>query len=206
MADPYCTLDDVKKRLAGDGINMSADYDQVVSDKCVEVSADIDRMVAQARGMTAPWSFVADSTATERLFRAKAGGPQFLPIDDCVEVTSVTLYTRPGTVSRVLTPVTGYQTFPLQGTPIIALLGTAGWFGYPGLVGVTARWGYSDAVMTDVRKAAIVEVIRSYLGDRGGNNDTLGITPFGSLMMSKAYTSLMRQVVSDYSRMTGGLQ
>lgn len=202
----YCNLDDVKKRLAGDGINMSADYDQVVSDKCVEVSADIDRMVAQARGMTAPWSFVADDTATERLFRAKAGGPSLLPIDDCVEVTSVTLYRSAGIVQRVLTPITDYQTLPLQGTPIIGLLRASGWPQYPGLIGASCRWGFSDATMTDVRKASIVEVIRSYLGDRGGNNDTLGITPFGSLMMSKAYTSLLNRLVSDYSRATGGLQ
>lgn len=202
----YCTLDAVKKRLSGDGINMSADWDDVVSAKIPEVSADIDRMVGQARGATSPWSFLADSVASERLFLAKPGGPPLLPIDDCVAVTAVALITSSGVVSRTLALTTDYRPVPMQGTPIIALRRSAGWPEYPQLVGVTARWGYADALLADVRKATIVEVIRSYLGDRGGNNDTLGITPFGSLMMSKAYTSLLRQVVSDYGRATGGLQ
>jgi hypothetical protein len=202
----YCDLDDIKNRLAGDGINMSADYDGTIRDKCTEVSADIDRMVAQARGQTAPWSFLADDTASERLFQAKPGNALLLPIDDCVEVTVVTLYSAPGIVSRVLVPVTDYLPIPLQGSPIIALKRASGWPAYPGLTGVTSRWGYADAIGADVRKATIIEVIRSYLGDRSGNDDRIGMTPFGSIITAKAYTSLVRQLISDYSRATGGLQ
>lgn len=199
----YCSRDDVKKRLAGDGVNISDSFDLVLSDKCTEVSADIDRMVAQARNQPDGWSFIADQVASERFFRARPGSP-FLPIDDCVAISAVKLYSTPGHLSRALTAMTDYQPVPLQGTPIIAITSDA-LLGYPALIGVTSRWGYGEEPRTDVRKAAIVEVIRSYLGDRGGNDDRLGITPFGSLMMSKAYTSLLNRLVADYGRVTGGI-
>ena len=205
---PYCTADEVRSRLGGDVPNIGPEYTGVLSDKCDEVSADIDRMVAQARGISGAWSFVADSTATERLFAAPTGARRFLPIDDCIEVTGVTLYAPTGIVSRTLVATTDYRTWPLNGAiPITALLwGTGAWPEMPSLVGVTAKWGYATTAPTDVREAAIIEVIRSYLGDRAGNDDRLGMTPFGSVITAKAFTSKLKQLVSDYSSGAGFLR
>lgn len=191
MTTPYCTWTEVKQRFAGDIPNFPQDYDIVGEAKCIEVSADIDRKVAQGRGIRGAFSFLADTEATTRRLRGR--NRRYLPIPDCVEVTAVT---NDGTVLTA----DQWVPDPPWGTPIEALYLVAGvWSSRPGSVLVTARWGYADMVPTDVRECALVEAIRSYLADRAGNDDRLGMTPWGSLITSKAFTSKLRELVSDYS-------
>lgn len=198
VTDTYCSLSDVKQRASGDLPNMGTQYDAVITAKCVEQTAAIDRMVGQARGIRGAWSFVADATASARYFTGKAGGSRLLPIDDCVAITSV--------VEGGVTLVAGtdYVLSPLQGTPIVGLLRLSGtWSTTPADIVVTARWGYGTVVPDDVREVAILEVIRSFRADQAGNNDVVGVTPFGTAQVTKAYSSRLMQLVSDYS-MGGG--
>ena len=205
---PYCTADGVRANFGGDVPNIGTEYEGVLTKKCDQATADIDRMVAQARGISGPWSFVADSVATERLFLAPTGARRFLPIDDCVEITQVRIYAPAGTVSRTLIASTDYRTWPLNGAlPITAILWAAGaWPELPYLIGVTAKWGYGTSIPSDVQEAAEIEVVRSYLADRAGQNDTIGMTPFGSVITAKAFTSKVRQLCSDYSHGAGFLR
>ena len=201
----YCTPTDVRTRLAGDIPNMGTEYDAVLAAKCDEVTADINRMVAQARGISGAWSFVADTTATERLFMAPAGNVRLLPIDDCVEITRVAIYSSTGSLVRTLTAGTDYLPTPVNGAlPITGLLMISGaWSEMPYRIGVTMRPGYGLLLGPDVREAAAIEVVRSFIGDRAGQNDTIGMTPFGSIIVAKAFTSKLRQLVSDYSMGAG---
>ena len=205
---PYCTADGVRANFGGDVPNIGPEYTGVLTKKCDQVSSDIDRMVTQARGISGPWSFVADSTATERLFLAPAGSRRFLPIDDAVEITQVRIYAPGGAVSRTLVAGTNYRPWPLNGAlPITALLWAAGaWPELPYLIGVTAKWGYGLNIPPDVQEAAEIEVIRSYLADRAGQDDRIGMSPFGSIITAKAFTSKLKQLVSDYSHGAGFLR
>jgi len=314
MTNAYCTLADIRSRLAGVGQNIGPQYDQVIADKILEVSADLDRQVAQARGISGAWSFLADSqyaswivtlsaitaptggtftlthagqttaaiaynaaasavqsalealtsigagnvvvagaaggpynvtcagtktgpqtaltgtsaltgpatsititvqtqieavaaSPSERLFAAPAGGRRLLPIDDCVSIAAVKIYSSPGVLSRTLVATTDYLPWPLRGSPITGLLWPTGaWPELPWLIGVSSRWGYGTAVPFDVREATAIEVIRSYLGDKAGNDDRLGMTPFGAIITAKAFTSKLHQLVSDYSMGAGMLR
>ena len=197
----YCTLTDVKARISGDLPNMGTEYDVVLAAKCIEATRDIDRMVAQARGVRGAWSFVADAAPSARAFTGKVGGVRYLPIDDAVTVTAVVVD------GRTLTAGTDYVTDPLQGTPIVGLRMLAGvWSTIPGAVTVTARWGYGTEVPADVREAACIETIRSWRADQAGNSDVVGVTPFGTAQTTKAYSSKLARLVSDYSSGSGFLR
>jgi hypothetical protein len=199
----YAELDDVKTRLASDNITMSNAFNTVLTAKIAEVTADIDRMVGKARGQGPSWSFKADAEGTERIFLGR--GKTLLQIDDCVEICEVVLQDNAGTTIATLTAGSDYLAEPLNRTPVTTLRRIAGGFAgrvkpwhYAHRVGVTARWGYADADLPDVREATIIEVIRSYLADRSGNDDRLGMTPFGAVVTAKAYTAKMQQLVDDY--------
>lgn len=138
---------------------------------------------------------------SERIFRAVPDlyGSLLLPIDDCVEVVEVKTYNQDGTTASVLAPNADYRTMPLRGLPVEALRSsTVAWPLWPMTVGVIARWGMRDAVPEDVREVAVIEVIRGHLAALAGNDDRLGMTPFGSVITAKAFTSKFKELESDY--------
>ena len=310
MTNAYATVAQVKASLAGDAPNMGVAFDQKLADKILEVSADIDRMVTNARSIKAPWSFLADHPYDVRdvwissrvapsdgyftlrmgyevtnaisynadadavrvaveglvgvgnvLVLGPAGGPwevafagtrtgpqpnfvgeaylepedalvsvlnrvqsvvsvpssriamtdatnwRLLFIDDCVSVSQVTVHGQNG-VLRSLSEGTDYLTWPFSAVPVEGLMlinPTFGgsWPDLPSYIEVEATWGYATSVPEDVREAAIIEVIRSYLSDQAGNDDRLGMTPFGSVVTSKAFTSKVWQLVNDYQHAEG---
>ena len=124
-------------------------------------------------------------------------GDTILPIHACVEVVDVVLH---GSSDQSLVRGTHYLTWPLNGTPVEALklLGVSALQPWPTRYGVLARWGWAEEVLEDVRETAIIEVIRSLLGDAAGNDDRLGTTPFGSVVTAKAFTSKFRELIDDY--------
>ncbi|HTR71862.1 MAG TPA: hypothetical protein VMH41_16755 [Mycobacteriales bacterium] len=71
-----CTLADVRARLAGaaaGSANMGPEFDLILADKCDEVTATLNRMVARARGASGPWSGLADSTTEVQQITLAAG-------------------------------------------------------------------------------------------------------------------------------------
>ena len=74
MSGVYCTLADVRARLGGDLANIGPEYDGVIAAKCDEVTADINRRVSRARGISGPWSFLADAAAAVQKITLAAGG------------------------------------------------------------------------------------------------------------------------------------
>lgn len=202
----YCTATDVFTRLAGDNPTISGAYAGVVAAKCDEVSRDINRMVALARGCKGAWSFVADPTASVRLYAGRPGPIRLLPIDDAFSVSSVAIYTR-GQLVRTLVAGTDFVPWPYNGGPIVGLMSLGErWPEEPGSIAVSARWGFGLGIPVDVREAAVIEVIRSYLSDQGGNDDRLGLTPWGSVVTSKDFVSKTKRLVSDYGWAGGFLR
>lgn len=189
------TLADIKSRLTGDTPLMSTQYDGVLTSKLAEVRVALERDVAQARGIRGAWTFLGDTNASARLFTGKAGGSRYLPIDDCVAVSSVTHH------GTVLTVGTDYVLDPLQGAPIVGLiLLNGGWSTTPGDISVSAKWGFAATVGTDVVEVICIEVIRSHLQDLGGDDDRVGIvTGFGTVMVTKTFTGKRAALISSYS-------
>lgn len=115
-----------------------------------------------------------------------------LPIDDAVEVNQVT----------VDGSVVDWQPYPLSQLPVVGLKPTAAsdWTEWPSLVEVTARWGYSVEVPADVRECTVLEVIRAYYAAQAGNDDRLGMTPFGSVTTAKAWTDKTMKLKDNYGK------
>lgn len=101
--------------------------------------------------------FIADTTSSERLFDGRYGNAVI--IDDCVSVTSVSVYHKDGTLAYafgtddfVLSP---YNTLPK--TKVILKPKTDGAFiDGNANVTVTAKWGYSVTVPADITYATTV--------------------------------------------------
>jgi len=133
-----------------------------------------------------------------RLYRGR--GSVLLPIDDCVEVRAVRLVRADGTLIRAMAEGVDYIRVPLSYLPITALeLVNGGLWPRHLFVEIDLVPGFAVEIPPDVQEAAGIEVIRSYLADRAGNDDRLGMDPFGRVMVSKAFTSKVNQLVSDYS-------
>lgn len=198
MTTPLCTKADVKSQMAGVG-GMSSDWDDAIDGVILAVSAEVYREIRERRGITAPWEFVADATATERRFTGIEWGRRWLPIDDCVEVAAVD---HDGTALEINVDV---YPDPLNGTPITALrLASGVWTAEVAKIGVTAKWGYATSLTEDMKQAGIRETIKAYLAARAGNDDRLGMTPFGRVITAKAFTDLTKQTIASYGRRTGG--
>jgi len=134
-----------------------------------------------------------------------ARGARSLPIDDAVSVSAVRFIARGGARGTELALETDYLPAPLNALPIqgLELVRGGGWPTNIGGVEVEMVPGFATEVSFDVREAAIIEVIRSYFGDRTSNDDRLGMTPFGQISIAKAFTSKLEQLVSDSRRGDG---
>lgn len=196
LTDTYTDLDRVRARMAGAGLTLSQDWDDSITDKCGEVTADINRKIGNARG-DRTFKFVADSEASARTFRGK--GVAYLPIADCIEIISVAIRTIP---SDSPTELTSTDWIAINSTggglPYVAIERVADVFPSRCLVEVVAKWGFGTDVPADATEAASIEVIRSHFGDQAGNDDRLGFTPFGSVMVAKAFTSKLVDLVAGY--------
>lgn len=132
-----------------------------------------------------------------RLFTARDGGVRLAVIDDYVSVSSVSLVY--GGSSHALVAGTDYTTRPLNGSPIIGLVRVNGWWpNNPGGISVVGVPGFATSVPADVNNMCAIEVIREYLAARAGENDAIGITPFGSVVTAKAFTQKTWAMFSDY--------
>lgn len=191
----YATLDDLKHRLSSDEITMSDKWDDVLNQLLDEVSRTIDRMIAQQRGIRGAWSFVAEETPSPRLFSRRGSRSTYLPIQDCVEVVEVEIRLSPG---GGYTPYAGYSVHPLSERPIVGIVAQTPWPHGEGAVRVAARWGFTEEVPDDIRQITIEEAVRAYQGGRTGYDDRIGVTPFGTAQLAKAFTDKTRRTINDY--------
>lgn len=137
---------------------------------------------------------------SERVFRSSpdAYGPRLLVINDCIEIESVAVTDTEGD-ETVWDLGDDFVYYPSSGLPIEALKSlTEDWPEFPGFVTVNARWGYAASIPADVKGVTIIEVVRSIMAAQAGNDDRIGVSPFGRVMTAKAYTSKFYQTAKDY--------
>jgi hypothetical protein len=115
--------------------------------------------------------------------RYRGSHTDLLLIDDCTEVSSVQLIKPDGTVLQTLVAGTDYLTEPYNSLPIVGLEMLYGW--WSGLVSVAMRPGFGG-VPLDVTRAVLAEVTRDLRAAQAGEDDRLGLTPFGTVTVSKA--------------------
>jgi hypothetical protein len=139
-------------------------------------------------------------TVTRR-YTGVAGGSALVLIDDAVSVSSVAILDRQGNVAQALVAGTDYLPYPVNSLPITGLRLLSGWYwpSHPGGVEVVLAPGYNPTLRPDVKLAAIQESIRVWRGAQAGENDTLGVTPFGSVVVSKALLQSTLRMIDRYS-------
>lgn len=141
-----------------------------------------------------------------RRYTGRLGGTDLLLIDDAISVSSVAILDPAGNTIQTLTAGTDYLPYPLNGTPIVGLLLTRGWWPWTtGSISVTFRPGYATAIPNDASLAAIAETIRNWRAGLAGEDDRLGMTPFGSVVVSKALLQSSIRMIQRY-RIGAGFQ
>ena len=204
--DAYCTVLDVKQRMSGGVPVQSGAFDEVLNDAIIEVSDLINGEVRNIRGQGEGWSFLPKLPTTSR-YTGRQGGSSLLLIDDSVAVSAVAILDPVGVVTQTLIPGTDYLTQPMNSLPITGIILTRGWWPwYPGGVQVTRTPGYGLTTPYNVRGVAIQEVIRSYRGGQAGEDDRLGMSPFGSVIVSKALLQSSMRMLNRYRLGSGMLR
>jgi len=198
------TATEIKARLTGDTPNFSAGWDAVLQDIADQVTAEVDREIGKARGVRGAFSLLSGSTAAERLFSTGPRTRIYLPIDDCTSITSIRLVTRPSGAVRSLVVNTDW--IAEATAPIVGVYNVNG--GWPADmilgVGVTAKWGMFTTAPLDYKDVILMESIREYLAVRAGNDDRVGSHVFGTVIISKAFSSKTQATIASYGY--GGAQ
>ncbi len=194
----YCSLSDVKSRMSGDAPSMSDAWDTTITAAITMVSDLIDQEVRQVRGQGEGWSFLPGTPVTRR-YTGALGGSRLVLIDDATAVSTVAILDPQGNLVQTLTSGTDYLPRPVNTLPITGLTLTSGvWPWYPGGVQVTLTPGYGTAVPPNVQDACIQEVIRAYRAGQAGEDDRLGVTPFGSVVVSRALLNSTVRMLQRY--------
>jgi hypothetical protein len=192
----YCTVDQVKQRETGDVPTESNAWDGVIESLIEERSDLIDQEVRQLRGQGEGWTFLPGSPVTRRY---TGTGAPLMFIDDAVEVTSVQLLSAQGSLLQTLALNIDYLPQPLNTLPITGLVLTHGvWPRYPGGVSIGLTPGYGMTVPPNVTDACIEEVIRGRRAGMAGVDDRLGMSPYGSVIVSKALLQSTVRMLQRY--------
>ena len=189
----FATLDDLNKTLGSDNNNYGPEWNIGKVSLIDDTTAEFEREITRARGGSGAVCLLALGTS-QRMYTGKVGPTNLLPIDDCVSVSAVTAD------GLALVQGTDYLPFPLNGTPYTGLLALPGrsWSGSYGGNIVTASWGLFTRCPGDLHRAVLVEATRAFLSARAGYSDAIGLTPFGSVVTAKAFTSKSWQLIQTY--------
>lgn len=193
-----CTLLQVKQRMSGDVPVIGAEWDATITDAIGMVTDLINEELRQVRGQAEGWSFIAGAPATRR-YTGRQGGAALILIDDATAVSAVTLLDTAGNPVQSLAAGADWLPSPLNGTPITGLRLVHGlWPWHYGGVQASLTPGYAAAWPANITNAAIAEVIRAVRGGQAGEDDRLGVTPYGSVVTSKALLQSTLRMLSRY--------
>lgn len=192
----YCSLLDVKQLMTGDVPTSSDAWDTTIGNVIDQVTDLINAEVRNLRGQPEGWSFLP---GTDTASRYTGQGSALLPIDDSVAVSGVSLLDDVGNVIQVLTLGRDYQPWPINNLPITALRRIAACWpsNYAGVL-VNRTPGYGMTVPPNVALTAAQEVIRSIRGGQAGEDDRLGMSPFGSVVVAKALLQSTQRMLARY--------
>lgn len=201
MATAWCTKDDMYRRLAGNPALVPGTFDADSTAITGAVTTRLNRELARARGLKGVYSAIADSSASARRFTGRPGNARLLPIDDCVEVSAVTVD------DQLLVAGVDYDVFPLNAETITGLVRLNGsWSGVYGANAVSAKWGSWTSLPEDLWDDAVSESVSVYLSARAGHNDTIGMDAFGRIVLAKALLSKTYHDIRQYGHGAGMLR
>ena len=198
----YATITELRTAL-----NKTDNTDDAVLVRLLDAaSQNIDRFCNRPDG------FVADTTASARLYKGSGTGWQ--RIDECVEVSTVK--TKASATSSYDTwtssdyiECSGDERFPnynpiVEGKPYTALRvdpnGDYSIFYTDGTyptVEVTARWGYASQVPYSIKEASVMQAVRWYKRLKSGMSDTLASTDVGLLMYTRTLDPDIQRLLVD---------
>jgi hypothetical protein len=198
----YCDLLDVKQLMTGDVPVSSDAWDLTITNAIGQVSDLIDQEVRNMRGQPEGWSFLP---GTDTASRYTGQGSPLLPIDDSVAVSGVSLLDDIGNSVQTLTLGRDYQPWPINDLPITGLRRISSRWptNYAGVL-VRRTPGYAMTTPPNVALATAQEVIRAIRGGQAGEDDRLGMSPFGSVIVSKALLQSTLRMLNRY-RFAAGL-
>lgn len=182
----YATVDELR-----DHINKTDSVDDATLQRLLNAASRyIDRKTNRPDG------FVADSTATARVY--VGSGKEYQFIDECIAITKVAVKTGVSEDDYTEWDSTDWQAFTgdprrpiFNQLPYTGLLVTAGGnYGqftsgmgiYP-TVQVTAKWGYSEECPDIIRTATIMVATRWWGRLQSGMSDGVGNVEFGFVLM-----------------------
>ncbi len=199
----YCVLNDVMSRMSGDIPTVSTAWDATITAAIAMVSDMFDAEIRNLRGQGEDWTFLPGTPVTRR-YTGSEGGSRLLLIDDATAVSSVVILDATGNIIQTLAAGTDYLVRPMNHLPITGLTRLRGvWPWYPGGVQVGQTPGYALTTPSNVQDACIAEVIRTIRAGQAGEDDRLGMTPFGTVLVSKALLQSTVRMLNRY-RYGGG--
>ena len=128
--------------------------------------------------------------------RYRGSGSDLLLIDDCVAVYSVALTDSAGNVTQTLLPGIDYVTTPYNSLPITGIELVHGW--WAGYAAISMRPGFGLTVPLNVNRAVLAEVTRDLRGAQSGEDDRLGLSPFQTVVVSKALLATTVRMLGNY--------
>lgn len=202
MTDATTVLE-VKQRMSGDQPVMDGAYDTTIEDAIGQVTDLLNEEIRNLRGEPEGWTFVVGTPVVSR-YTGRGNSP-LLPINDSTAVSAVAILDPTGNVIKTLVAGTDYLPYPLNSLPITGLTAiTCSWPTYTGAVQVSRTPGYAAAWPPNLALAAVEEVIRAIRAGQAGVDDRLGMTPYGTVVVSKALLQSTQRAIARY-RYGGGV-
>ncbi len=209
VTNGYCTADELSRRLASDGVAVSATLDDEISEAVTSASRAIDAYCNRR--------FFADTSATARVYDVSAvhydlEGRQVLEIHDC-QASSITGVAEDagdtGTYGTTWAANTDYYTYPLNGLnergetwPITRLVVTGTktirTTGYRPVMQVTAKWGWA-AVPAQVKQACLT-VAADLVKQREAPFGVAGYGEFGAIRVQNDVIRRVMSLLGPYRR------
>lgn len=207
----YGTVDELKIRIQIDS-TLTAAQTALLTDMITAASKNIDQFCRRERD-----GFQALSVAAARYFVGK--GDWYLRIPECVEVTTVavkasvtaTTYTSWATPTAAMAgdgdwiPCTGDPARPtfnkLPYTLLLIDLNSD--YNYfldsnaAPVVMVTANWGPSVAIPTDIREATLMQAAKWYKRFQASAGRSTGTVDFGKISYQRSMDSAVKQILID---------
>jgi len=207
----YGTVSELKIRIQIDSV-MTAAQDAMLLEILTAASKSLDQFCNRERD-----GFQALTVATARHFVGK--GEAWLRIPECVEVTSVavkasvtaTTYTAWSTPTTAMAgdgdwiPAAGSHLYPTYDRLPYTLLLVDVNSEYSYFLGsnatpvitVTAKWGPSVAIPTDIREACLMQSAKMYKRFQASAGRSTGSIDFAKISYQRGLDQLVKQVLID---------
>lgn len=159
MAADYCTIQEIKDTLVD--TDLEDDYDDVLERMITDASSLIDSLLKREPGafyVTADTTRYFSGSGTQLWIGELAAAPTTVSVAE----TGTTTYTAWAATDYICWPWNALaEGMPYQRLDIDSYNGSqSSWYGYPKAVKIVGKFGFSATIPSEIKEAAIVQVIR----------------------------------------------